>query len=238
MTSGQTAALAGTLPDVAIGLHCFEPRDCAFHDRCWPADPDHISTLYNNGPKRTSAFMAQGIHSVWDIPPTEKLPDAAKRQLKALKKGKMIVEPGLQAALDEALGTTRLGYLDFETISRAVPVWDGLGPWRAEGGPFSYHERRSSVVGSRLSDDYTHAAYLAEGPHDPRPELVERMLEATAKAERIVMYSTFERSRINELADQAPAFADDLQALAAKLVDLLPIVRNHVYHPDFMGSFC
>jgi hypothetical protein len=51
------------------------------------------------------------------------------------------------------------------------------------------------------------------------------------------MYSHFERTRINELADQVPAFADDLQALAAKLVDLLPIVRNHVYHPGFQGSF-
>ncbi len=233
----QTAALGGGLPEVAIGLHCFEPRDCPFHDRCWPADPHHISTLYNNGPKRTCAFMAQGIHSVWEIPPSEKLPDAAKRQLKALKQGKMIVEPGLRAALDHALGAERLGFLDFETISRAVPVWDGLGPWRATVVQFSYHEKRSSVVGSRLSEEYAHEAYLAEGPGDPRPELVERMLEATRGAERIVMYSTFERSRINELAEQVPAFAGDLKALAAKLVDLLPIVRNHVYHPDFQGSF-
>ena len=237
MISGQTAALAGTLPDVAIGLHCFEPRDCAFHDRCWPADPDHISTLYNNGPKRTCAFMTQGVHSVWDIPPSEKLPDAAKRQLTALKQGTMIVEPGLHVALDEALGTGRLGYLDFETISRAVPVWDGLGPWRATVVQFSYHEEPGKGERGRGKGDYVHRAYLAEGPHDPRPELVERMLEATAQAERIVMYSTFERSRINELAEQVPAFADDLKALAAKLVDLLPIVRNHVYHPDFKGSF-
>ncbi|MDH5644278.1 MAG: DUF2779 domain-containing protein, partial [Gemmatimonadota bacterium] len=25
--------------------------------------------------------------------------------------------------------------------------------------------------------------------------------------------------------------------LEEKLVDLLPVVRNHVYHPDFLGSF-
>jgi hypothetical protein len=28
-----------------------------------------------------------------------------------------------------------------------------------------------------------------------------------------------------------------LRSVAARLVDLLPIVRNHVYHPDFGGSF-
>ncbi|MBI2535861.1 MAG: DUF2779 domain-containing protein [Gemmatimonadetes bacterium] len=249
MIAGQTAALAGKLPEVAIGLHCFEPRECPFHDRCWPADPDHISTLYNNGPKRTCAFMAQGIHSVWDIPPSEKLPDAAKRQLKALKVGKIIVEPGLRAALNEALGTGGLGFLDFETINRAVPVWDGLAPWQQTVVQFSYHEQTGSGIRGPGSEqtgfgvrgsgfgNYTHRAYLAEGPHDPRPELVERMLEATANADRIVMYSPFERSRINELAEQVPAFANNLKALAGKLVDLLPIVRNHVYHPDFQGSF-
>ena len=63
------------------------------------------------------------------------------------------------------------------------------------------------------------------------------MLEATKNAERIVMYSQFERTRINELAQQVPACASDLTALSAKLVDLLPIVRNNVYHPDFRGSF-
>lgn len=34
-----------------------------------------------------------------------------------------------------------------------------------------------------------------------------------------------------------PRRAARLQALADRLVDLLPVVRNHVYHPDFGGSF-
>jgi hypothetical protein len=237
LIAGQLAALKGTLPSVEIGLHCFEPRECPFHDRCWPDDPHHISTLYNNGPKRTCAFMTQGVHSVWDIPETEKLPDAARRQLLALKQGETIVEPGLKKAMEDALGGARLGCLDFETIQRAVPVWDGLKPWQQTVVQFSYHEQREAAHSHQQSTDFTHHAYLAEGPGDPRPELVERMLGATRGAERIVMYSHFERTRINELADQVPAFADDLQALAAKLVDLLPIVRNHVYHPGFQGSF-
>src|SRR5438034_2317218 len=32
----QREMLAGPLPDVPIGLHCFEPRECPFLDRCWP----------------------------------------------------------------------------------------------------------------------------------------------------------------------------------------------------------
>lgn len=236
MIAEQLAALGGDLPEVPIGLHCFEPRECPFHDRCWPDDPHHISTLYNNGPKRTTQYMAQGIHSVFEIPEGQKLPDAARRQLRALERGEMIVERGLRRALDDVAGAVRLGFLDFETVNRAVPVWDGLGPWRQAVVQFSYHEQVSGA-GGRASRNYTHRAYLAEGPDDPRPELAARMLEATAGADRIVMYSSFERSRINELAEQLPAMESDLRALSAKMVDLLPIVRNHVYHPDFGGSF-
>jgi hypothetical protein len=241
MIAAQRAMLPGPLPEVAIGLHCFAPRDCPFHDRCWPDDPDHVATLYNNGPKRTCAYLARGIHSVFEIPQTEKLPDAARRQLRALRERRMIVEPGLTQALADALGEARLGFLDFETVQRAVPAWDGLGPWQQTVVQFSYHEQPHPLTPSpsreRGGMGMRHVAYLAEGPGDPRAELVERMLEATREAERIVMYSPFERSRINELAEQLPAFADQLHALAGRLVDLLPILRHHVYHPDFRGSF-
>src|SRR3989475_801923 len=32
----QREMLAGPLPDVPIGGHCFEPRECPFMGRCWP----------------------------------------------------------------------------------------------------------------------------------------------------------------------------------------------------------
>src|SRR5207249_271163 len=41
----QREMLAGPLPDVPIGLHCFEPRECPFMRRCWPQAPDHIRHL-------------------------------------------------------------------------------------------------------------------------------------------------------------------------------------------------
>ena len=142
----------------------------------------------------------------------------------------MVVEPGLRQALGVFDG--RLGFLDFETISRAIPVWADVGPWRQVVVQFSYHEQ---VAGAPSS--YHHSAYLAEGPGDPREELARRLLEATANAERIVMYSSFERTRIRELAGWVPHLAGELNALEGKLVDLLPVMQRHVYHPDFSGSF-
>ena len=222
-----TRALDGDLPDHPIGLQCYEPRECPFMKRCWPHDPDHISTLYLNGPKKTVAYMARGIHSIWEIPAGQKLPPAAQRQLRALEENRLIVEPGLARALEPF--ESPLGYLDFETISRAVPVWEGLAPWGQATAQFSYHEEQPD-------GSYSHVGWLAEGPGDPRRELAEAMLAATKHARRIVMYSSFERTRIKELAELLPDLAGPLGELVEKLVDLLPVVRNHVYHPGFMGD--
>ena len=74
-------------------------------------------------------------------------------------------------------------------------------------------------------------------PGDPRRELAERMIEATRGAKRIVTYSAFEKTRIAELQALVPKLAEPLGALLGKLVDLLPVVRNHVYHSGFKGSF-
>jgi hypothetical protein len=220
--------IAGDLPTHPIGAHCFEPWDCPFHKRCWPEDPHHISTLYNTGPKRTLAHMANGIQSIFDLPASQKLPDIARRQLRSLRENRIIVESGLAGALEPFEGS--LGYLDFETVTRALPVWEGLPPWGQAVAQFSYHQETAAGA-------FSHQGWLAEGPGDPRRELAEALLDATRNARRIVMYSSFERTRIKELQQLLPDLSDSLEELRGKLIDLLPIVRDHVYHPDFRGSF-
>jgi len=239
----QREMLAGPLPDVPVGLHCFEPRECPFMGRCWPDAPDHIRHLAGVGPKRTAAYLARGITSIAELPAREKLNFTQKRQLKAMAEKRLIVEPTLaralapftsplSAAAERGTGgeASRLGFLDFETIARAIPVWPGMAPWQQAAAQFSYHERQPDGT-------YTHAAFLAEGPDDARPKLAAAMVRATANAERVVMYTPFEKTRIRELQRAVPALAAELAALEAKLIDLHPVVKNCVYHPDFRGSF-
>jgi len=225
----QRKMLAGPVPDVPVGLHCFEPRDCPFMDRCWPDAPDHIRHLAGVGPKRTAAYLARGISSIKDLPPRDKLNFTQRRQLKAMAAECLIVEPTLARELVPFTGP-RVGFLDFETIARAIPVWPGMAPWQQAAAQFSYHERQPDGT-------YTHAAFLAEGPRDARPPLVEAMVRATANAERVATYTAFEKTRIRELQEAVPELDAELAALEAKLIDLHPVVRNCVYHPDFRGSF-
>jgi predicted RecB family nuclease len=226
----QREMLAGPLPDVPIGAHCFEPRDCPFIGRCWPHGADHIGNLAGVGPKKTVAYLEQGITSIKDLPPNEKLNFTQKRQLKAMAENRLIVEPTLAAELAPFGQGVRLGFLDFETIIRAIPVWPGMAPWQQAAAQFSYHERQADGT-------YTHSAFLAEGPDDARPKLAAAMVRATAKADRVVTYTAFEKTRIRELQRAVPDLAAELAALEAKLIDLHPVVKNCVYHPDFLGSF-
>jgi hypothetical protein len=51
------------------------------------------------------------------------------------------------------------------------------------------------------------------------------------------MYTAFERGCIENLAAFCPDLRTELMALADRLVDLHPIVKDHYYHPDMHGSW-
>ena len=52
-----------------------------------------------------------------------------------------------------------------------------------------------------------------------------------------MVYAAFESQRLAELAAWLPEFAERIKEIQSRLWDLLPIVRNHVYHPAFAGSY-
>jgi len=52
----------------------------------------------------------------------------------------------------------------------------------------------------------------------------------------ILVYSVYEQTRLKELAGECPDLSAALDALIARLVDLLPFVRGAVYFPEFRFS--
>jgi len=76
------------------------------------------------------------------------------------------------------------------------------------------------------------------GRDDPRRAFAASLLDATRDtAHPILVYSDFESNVLAELALALPDLAADLEALRARLRDLLIVVRDHVYDPRFRGSF-
>ena len=227
--AAQATMLGGSLPVVQIGNHCSAPYGCPFVQRCWPVlPPHHVSTLYAIR-ERALELDEEGYHTIHDLPEAVALRAIADRQRRAVQAGRVVVEPGLAQVLEAFVPP--IAYLDFETVALAVPVWDGCHPYDAVPVQFSCH-----VV--QADGQVTHHAWLAEGPGDPRPALAERVVAACAGARTVVAYNApFERRCLEQLADVVPRLATPLSEIAARAIDLLPIVRNHVYHPDFGGRF-
>jgi hypothetical protein len=223
------ATLAGPLPDVLTGPHCSAPYACPFLERCWPPLPDHhISTLYRIRASKVVKLLADGIETLHDLPLDFAASGPSLRQIRSVRAKEVIVEPGLRR--DLAKLKQPIAFLDFETISPAVPVWPRCRPYEQVPVQFSCH-----VVGP---GDLEHHAWLAEGPNDPREEFARKVISACAGAKTVVAYNApFERRCINALADALPHLCRDLKDLAERVRDLLPIVRDHVYHPEFGGSF-
>lgn len=228
--AAQLRVLAGPLPHVPIGDHCTRPRDCPFLKRCWPQRPDHhVSSLYRIERSQTLEYEANGYATLYDLPSDLELSVIHARQVKAVTTGRMVVEPTLADAL--AGFPSPLAFLDFETVSLALPRWDGCRPWQNVPVQFSCHveERGHGLV---------HHEWLADDGRDPRPGLAEALVAACAGARTVVVYSaSFERDCIRQLADAVPRLGKELDRIETRLVDLLPAIRNHVYHPDFGGSF-
>ena len=84
----------------------------------------------------------------------------------------------------------------------------------------------------------THQAFLAEGAKDPRRAFCESLLEALpSDGTPVHVYSHFEATRLKYLINEFPDLAPGLTDIRGRLLDLLPVVRQHVYHPDFACSY-
>jgi predicted RecB family nuclease len=83
-----------------------------------------------------------------------------------------------------------------------------------------------------------HREFLAPGAADPRREFAETLVAALSDPTApVLVYSPFESTQLGALAGHFPDLAPGLRRIRERLVDLLPIVRSHLYHPDFDFSF-
>lgn len=223
------SALGGGVPEVSIGPHCHEPYPCPFVERCWPKLPEHhVSTLYRIRSKRVDKLLAAGIETLHDLPRGFALSGPARRQVRSVKAGRPIVERGLRRVL-KALKPP-LAFLDFETVYPAIPAWPGCSPYEQVPVQFSCHV---------LTDAGTeHHAWLADGPGDQREAFARALVTACAKAHTIMAYNAaFERRCVDALVEAVPVLRREFEHISRRTRDLLQIVRDHVYHPDFAGSF-
>lgn len=217
-------------PDVEPGPHCHRPFGCEFWGHCTrEKPPDWVYHLPRLRPRRLAELRAAGHERIALLPDDAPLTALQRRVRDAVRGGRPFVSRGLAAAL-RPLGLPAW-YLDFETLAPAVPLYTGTRPY--EPVPFQWSLHRL-LPGGQL----TERGFLARGDEDPRRRLAETLVSTLCGDDApIAVYSGYEQAQIAGLMESVPELADALYAISTRLVDLLDVVRQHVYHPAFGGSF-
>lgn len=228
----QRAVLAASeAPDIQPGDQCSDPYECEFFSCCNPPKPEHdISFLPNLRGKRLQALVDGGFHSIKDIPEDFLLTAIQRRNCDAVQTGRTWVSETLP---DELAGLQYpLYFMDFESLNPALPRFEGTWPYHQI--PFQWSVHRQLEIGAGLD----HFEFLANSSEDPRRDFVSSLCETLGKHGHIIAYNkSFESQRLCQLADWFPELRDQIEQIKTRLWDLLPVVRNNVYHPDFHGSF-
>lgn len=222
--------LEGPEPQVSIGQRCSKPYDCDYAAYCHGFLPaEHpVTDLPRLSEAALHELLDEGITCIRDIPGDFlRLTSAQRSVVLAVQSGESQVDvAGL--ARDLAQLKWPVYHLDFETVNPALPLWPGTRPYEQVPFQYSIHIHHEGGV-------HEHRGYLHVSSDDPRPALVEHMLEDLGEAGSITHYTAYERTRLEALAWAFPGQASSIDAVLARLVDLEPIVRRNTVHPDAGG---
>lgn len=229
----QTTIAASAPPIQAPGAHCRDDRDgCPYLEVCTATLPaDWTGWLPRKDRPPLREWIAQGLVRMADLPDDRMLPRGVQHARRASQAGGAYVSPDLAAALAPA--GPPAAYLDFECVATAVPVYPGTRPYAVVPFLWSLHED-DGAGGLTHRDDLAPAEVSAA----PLRRMAEGLIDALGGSTTpIVVYSGYERDRLRDLAAALPDLAAPLEAIQARLVDLLEVVREHVYDLRFFGSF-
>jgi predicted RecB family nuclease len=125
-----------------------------------------------------------------------------------------------------------LSFMDFETVNPAIPRFAGMRPYDQIPFQWSVHVQRQPEAVPE------HFEFLATDRSDPRQAFISALCNSLGNRGSIVVYhQQFESQRLSELTSWLPKFAGRIEKIQRRLWDLLPTIRDHVYHPAFGGSY-
>lgn len=213
-------------PGTHMGSQC--KPDCQFIQHCEQELPEYPVSILPNGRKLITDLLDAGIRDVRDIPDGTLVHEKHLRVREATLNQRPFIAPELKAELAK-LPYPRF-YLDFETINLIIPRWAGTRPHQQLPFQWSCH---IECQGGELE----HREFLEIGGEAPMRPFAESLIAAVEEEGPIIVYGAFESTVIKGLIDFYPDIETPLNDILDRLVNLLPWLQNHYYHPAMKGSW-
>lgn len=212
------------------GKHC--PTFAHFN----PGVPEYsVFNLKRIGERKLGQLVDMEIYHVHEVPDDFELTEIQKNQVTVAKLGRPIIDKGRIA---EELSKLKfpLYFLDYETISTAIPMYDGTKPYQQVPFQYSLH-----ILNSPDDDkeEMAHCEFLARREDGfPVPNLLEQMKKDIGPTGTVIVWNkSFEMSRNEEMAKMFPEYKEFLLDVNSRVYDLMEIFSKQLHiHPDFHGS--
>lgn len=229
----QVTAARRTAPRGPTGSHCSTPYACGFMAHCKSSEPQAqhpVEWLPRVQAKALKAHIAMmAVTELKDVP--DALLNETQLRVKRHTLADQVYFDAAGAEADLRAHKLPAYFLDFETITFAVPIWPGTRPFQQI--PFQFSVHRLGRTG-KLEP----GAFLDVSGDDPSRGFAEALIGACGERGPVFVYNAgFETARIRELAERFPLLKAGLLAINERVVDLLPVARQRYYHPSQQGGW-
>lgn len=218
--------LANPMPPVRMGSQC--KPDCQFMEHCQLGLPEYPVSILPNGRKLITELQEAGIEDVRDIPDGMLKKERHLTVWQATRNNQPFISQELKAEFAK-LPYPRF-YLDFETINFVIPRWAGTSPHQQLPFQWSCHIEQQGVA-------LAHREFLDISGNAPMRDFAENLIATLEDDGPIIVYGAFESTVLKGLVAFCPDLEGPLNDIIDRLVNLLPWLQNHYYHPAMKGSW-
>ncbi len=222
----------GERPKISYVSECDDKLDCPFIKHYFTDLPEY--TVYNISrinKKKRNELLEAGIIDINDVPDDFQLSKIQSYQVQVAKNESVIIKAKQIKNLLRKLEYP-LYFIDYESFSYAIPLYDNFRAYRQIVFQYSLH------IIDKPGAKVRHKAFLSDGKQDPQLDLLKSLKKDIKNPDGtfIVWNKTFEMTRNKEMGEMYPEFKDLMTKFNDNIFDLMTIFSTNLYvHHEFKG---
>lgn len=230
----EDAYLVSQLDDISKTISCIKPKGCPCIDKCHPKLPEYSIYDINNltaSKRKIFDLRDMDIESVYDVPKNFDLSFKQRLQVDIAQSNEIFIDKeGIKERLDAL--KYPLYFIDYETYSSAIPLFDGYRPFDHITFQYSLHVLNEN-------NEMEHYEFLHTKKTDPIPHLLDSLKKVIGDSGSIIVWNeSFERTKNERMGEIYPEYGEFTRGMNDRMFDLMRIFQDQLYSdPKIKGSY-